>query len=120
MRCMCRNERTVYYRKYAGLTDVVNEDGYYTGEQEAKYEDAEEIRGVVSPPTGEAYRDIFGMLDDYDCVLTVSDPECPIREEDIVLFARRKSDDTQDEYIVKRCAPSLNTCAFALTKVNRT
>lgn len=99
---------------------MVNADGYYTGEQEASYEDAKAIKGVISPPTGEVYRDMFGMLDDYDCVLTVSDPECPIREEDIVLFTRRKSDDTQDEYIVKRCAPSLNTCAYALTKVNRT
>ncbi len=120
MRCMRRNERAVYYRKYSGLTDVINEDGYYTGEQETKYEDAKEIRGVVSPPTGEVYRDMFGVLDDYDCVLTVSDPDCPIREEDIVLFARRKSDNTQDEYIVKRCAPSPNTCVYALTKVNRT
>ena len=60
MRCMCRNERTVYYRKYAGLTDIVNEDGYYTGEQEASYEDAKAIKGVISPPAGAEYRDMIG------------------------------------------------------------
>ena len=43
---------------------MVNADGYYTGEQEASYEDAKAIKGVVSPPTGEVYRDMFGMLDD--------------------------------------------------------
>ena len=83
---------------------MVNADGYYTGEQEASYEDAKAIKGVVSPPTGEVYRDMFGMLDDYDCVLTVSDPACPIREDDFVLITRRKSDYTQYEFFVIRCA----------------
>lgn len=118
MRCMARNKRTIHVRKFTGTIEYTNVTGTYTGEFKDTYADPVEMRGVVSPPTGEVYRDMFGALADYDCILTIDDPDCPIDEDDIVLFSQRGS--TEDEYIVKRCAPSLNTCVYALTRVTRT
>ena len=115
---MTRNKRTVRYRKCTGSVEVTTLTGSYTGEFGTEYTEPEEIQAVVAPPTGEVYRDMFGLLDTYDCILTVDDPHCPISEEDVVLLARYAGG-SEAEYIVKRCAPTLNSCSYALTQVSR-
>ncbi len=122
MRTLERNKQTFYYALYDSDVPAVDPEGNKTGEYIAEYKEPVKMRANISPASGDAQREQFGTMLEYDRVIVTDDLTCPI-DENTVLFIdsppKRKEDGTLIyDYIVKRVAKSLNTISFAVSKVN--
>lgn len=143
MRCLKRNERTIWYALYDHAEEIIDEAGYPTGEYIPVYGSPVEMKANVSPATGSTQTEQFGSLEDYDKVIVTCDTDCPI-DENTVLFIDRApayseagthtvirretvlGDDEIEEnvvetplydYTVRRVAKSLNSVSIAARKV---
>ena len=123
MKIMERNKRPLWYLLYDRKTPAVDAEGNETGEEIIVYKPAVALRANVSPASGSSQVEQFGNLAGYDKVIVTDDMSCPI-DENTVLFVDkepeyRKADGKPlYDYIVKRVAKSLNTIAYAVTKVS--
>ena len=61
MRTAQRNKREIWYALYNGVTDVVDDDGNYTGEQTVSYGTPTLARMNVSGGRGQAEIELFGV-----------------------------------------------------------
>ncbi|MBQ3265207.1 MAG: hypothetical protein IJH07_05465 [Ruminococcus sp.] len=116
MRCMKRNQKLFYYAPY--LRRETPDKGYGYS---AVYGDAVAMRGNISPATGSANAEQFGNNIEYDRVIVLDDPDCPI-DENAILFIDvepTKNDDGNyvNDYIVKKVARSLNSVSIAISRV---
>lgn len=84
MKCLRRNTKVYYFANYVGKTELLDEDGNYTGESEIKYSDVKTVRGTLSAVTGSAETEMFGLFKDYDYTLVTDDMDCDIGEESIL------------------------------------
>lgn len=143
MRCLKRNERTIWYALYDHAEEIIDEAGYPTGEYIPVYGSPVEMRANVSPATGSARAEQFGNLEDYDKVIVTCDTLCPIDENSILFIdkvpgyaeagthtvIRRETVLGEDEigehtvetplydYTVRRVARSINSVSIAARKV---
>lgn len=120
MRCMSRNKQTFSYCTFKAIVPILDSDGNDTGEKETQYNNPIEMRASISANKGDSTLNVFGNFNDYDKVILVDDPNCPI-DENTVLFievAPNYIDGVpQFDYIVKRKAASLNSVAYAISRV---
>lgn len=122
MRTLERNKQTFYYALFDSDVSATDPDGNKTGEYIAKYKEPVKMRANISPASGDAQREQFGTMLEYDRVIVTDDIHCPI-DENTVLFIDRPPKKKEDgtllyDYIVKRVAKSLNTISFAVSKVD--
>ena len=123
MKIMERNKRPLWYLLYDRKTPAVDVEGNETGEEIIVYKPAVAIRANVSPASGSSQVEQFGNLAGYDKVIVTDDMSCPI-DENTVLFVDKEPEYREADgkplydYIVKRVAKSLNTIAYAVTKVS--
>lgn len=61
MRTLQRNKSNIYYALYQGTTEVVDDDGNYTGEQVLSYSTPVQTRMNVSGGRGKADVELFGL-----------------------------------------------------------
>ena len=61
MRTTQRDKREIWYALYNGVTDVVDDDGNYTGEQTVSYGTPTLTRMNVSGGRGQAEIELFGV-----------------------------------------------------------
>ena len=126
MRCMARNKTKFYYASYIGETEVTDENGYSTGENEVSYSNPIEVFGNVSAAQGEMQSRQFGVSESYDKVIVLGDRDVPIDEHSLLWvdtlphLNKDGSTDTSHDYIVKRIARSLNGVSIAISKVDVT
>lgn len=113
MRTMLINEKTFYYALYQG-NQLVEEDGYYTGERAVTYSEPVAVKANISAARGEAYVDQFGANVEYDKVI-VTCKDLPI-DENSVLWIDADPSEPYD-YIVKKVARSINVTSIAASKV---
>lgn len=136
MRCMERNKRIIYFCSFMGKTPITDVNGYETGEYALSYSAVTPLRATVSVSKGNVLRDRFGMLADYDRVLIVDDPHCPIDEQSVIFIDNPPTselvgtvevdstlllDDAGNplyDYIVERAYPSINFTAYGLKRVS--
>ena len=124
MRCMARNKTKFYYASYIGETEVTDENGYSTGENEVSYSNPIEVFGNVSAAQGEMQSRQFGVSESYDKVIVLGDRDVPIDEHSLLWvdtlphLNKDGSTDTSHDYIVKRIARSLNGVSIAISKVD--
>ena len=120
MRLMKRNQTAIYYCLYKGKEPLQDENGNETSEYRVLYEKPVKQMCNVSHATGYAQMNMFGNLESYDKVMIIDDMNCPI-DENTVLFIDSKPSYRQGkpayDYTVKRVAKSLNTIAYAVSKV---
>lgn len=124
MKALARNKQSFYYAIPTGtLTDVLDGDGLYTGEQMPVYGSPVQTRMNISPATGQTVLEWFGVNEQYDKVLVTDDVNCPITETTrlwidtdpaIASGAATKPHD----YIVGRVAKSLNSVVIGVKKVS--
>lgn len=95
---------------YVGDTEIIDENGFLTGEKEKSYSEPVEFYANLSAPGGAYTRNAFGSFKDYTHVLTAA-RELPVQEESIVFFQGKP-------YKVRRCSLSLNFYIYALEAVN--
>ena len=121
MRTVQRNKRDVWYAIYTGESELVDEEGNYTGETEITYGKPTHIRANVSPATGQANVEMFGNFTDYDRVVVTDDVEIPVNENS-VMWVDSMPVEGQGikgyDYIVRRVARSFNSVAIAIRDVD--
>ena len=121
MRTMLRNQTPFWYQVYEGEKAIVV-NGLNTGRSKPSYSKAVECRGVISVATGWAEEQVFGNLEEYDRVITLSDHSVPITETSRIYLTAPSVDGegnvtSRPDYIVKRVADSLNFRFIAIGKV---
>ena len=139
MRLMKRNLRPLWYRLYRGNTKILDEDGYETGEKNVIYDDPVKLWCSISPSSGIAEQEQFGVIENYDKIIMTDKMDCPINENTILYIyedpKRRtmlkirlalnpfgdvafKSEVTnKHQYIVRRVAKSLNHISYGVKEV---
>ena len=114
MRCLDRNKRQFHYAPFSARTRVGN--GY-----KSVYGEPVVMRGNISPATGSTSVEQFGNNVEYDKVIVIDDPNCPIDENSILFVevapSTNASGDYVYDYIVKKVARSLNSVSIAISKV---
>lgn len=124
MKALERNKQTFYYALPTGtLTDVIDEDGFYTGEQKPAYAAPVKAEMNISPATGRTALEWFGVNEAYDKVLVTDDIECPINEATILWVDTTPeiidgATETPYDYMVARVARSLNSVVIGIKKVS--
>lgn len=115
MQLLNRNKATISYRNYNGeVTMATDSDGYFTSEYTEGYTPFKTLRAYITANRGNAEEEMFGTSLDYDNVI-YADLSCDIDEYSLLWV--NASTDTQNDYIVRRVATSLNHKAIAIKKV---
>lgn len=142
MRCLKRNKVPFYFSLYLGEEPILDEDGNESGEYKAAYSEPAQMRANISPASGNTQSEQFGKSIQYDKVIVTDDLNCPIDEHSILFVDSIPSDMLCDEfgqplltesdvplqvenesgnipfdYIVKKVARSLNSIAYAISRV---
>ncbi len=115
MREMEINKQLIYYALFTGYTDMVDSNGYKTGEKTKTYSDPVPLRINVSPVWGNAQREGFGIDLPYSRTLSTDDLNCPIAEDSILWIGIATS--KPHNYYVVRKAKSLNDIVYAVREV---
>lgn len=130
MKALARNKQTFHYALPTGtLTDVYDSDGLYTGVQTPSYGEPIEVAMNISPGTGRAVLEWFGIATNYDKVLVTDDTSCPITEDTILWIGIEPTTTTVNNgvsttvnnphnYVVNRVGKSLNSIAYGVTEVS--
>lgn len=71
MRQLLREQRGIWYAKYDGREQLIDENGLMTGEWVVRYGSPKLVIGTVSPRTGNTWGDGFGIGVDCDRTLIV-------------------------------------------------
>ena len=130
MKALARNKQSLWYALPTGtLTDVYDSDGLYTGVQTPSYGEPVEVAMNISPGTGRAVLEWFGIATNYDKVLVTDDTSCPITEDTILWIGIEPTTTTVNNgvsttvnnphnYVVNRVGKSLNSIAYGVTEVS--
>lgn len=123
MRLLERNKSEFWYSLYNGKTDVVDADGFKTGEKEITYTAPRMCRANISPATGVNTVEMFGTSEQYDKVIVLDAVTAPPIDENTVLCVDKPPTYDADDrllydYVVKRVARSLNYVSIAISKVS--
>lgn len=120
MRCMSRNKQEYYYCTFKEIVPILDEQGNDTGEKATVYNNPISRKDSISANKGDSSLNVFGNFNDYDKIIIVDDPKCEI-DENTVLFVDTTpnyiNNVPQFDYIVKRVSRSLNTSAYAISRV---
>lgn len=119
MLCLNRNKQAVWYSLYKGVTDVVDSQGYKTGEKAKTYDAPVKIMVNVSASRGSAITEGFGVNEDYDRTIVTNDVACPISETTRLWVDADPTKTVPDpyDYKVVRVAKSINSVTIAISKV---
>lgn len=121
MRCLERNKKCFYYALFDSKDPVKDEDGNFTGEYTVNYKAPVHMKANISPVIGEAQADLFGSDVDYDRVIVVDEPCCPIDEYSVLCIEITPDYDEEGnliyDYIVKKVARSINSVSYAVSRV---
>ena len=123
MRCMVRNKTKFYYASYIGETEIIDENGFNTGEYKILYSNPTKHYGNISAAQGEMQSRQFGESESYDKVIVLNDRNAKIDEHSILWVDTlphlndNGTTDTPHDYVVKKVARSLNGVSIAIRKV---
>jgi len=122
MRCLLRNKVPFFYSLYAGKEPLTDEYGNKTGEHRVIYSEPVKLAANISPAKGESQIEQFGNSLQYDKVVVLDDPGCPIDENTVLFIERKPVNDAEGnplfDYIVKKVARSLNSVSIAISRVD--
>jgi hypothetical protein len=86
LRTLQRNKRPIWYALYNGVTEVVDSDGNYTGEQEVSYSEPIEAMMNVSGGRGQAEIELFGVDNPFTRTAVTDDLTTPFTTNTIWWF----------------------------------
>lgn len=123
MRCLEANKRTMWLSKPSQV-ELTDSEGIGTGEYVNGWSAPERLRINASAPTGDSSSSPFGTQTAYDLTLVADGNEWGISEgcrmwlsEDAPSVDQASGiPDMSGAYEVKRVSPSLNFCAFGLSR----
>lgn len=117
MQSLASNQQKIEYALYTGMTDIYS-NGKKTGEKQKSYATPKELWIYVSPAKGEAVIEPFGQNEDYTNVMSISDPNCPIKEDTILWIGITSANSTPHNYRVTKVARGLSSTLYAIKKVS--
>lgn len=121
MRDLIKNKQKIYYALYNSKTNILDSNGFKTGEFTLGYGTPTPLYINISPGKGQSDYELFGANISYDHIMTTTDLTCPIAENTIVWFDKTPYDShnhiTPHNYIVVKKAKSLNSITYALRGV---
>ena len=120
MRTLKRNEQRFYYANLNRIEKVLDENGLYTGEKRAVYDDPVECYGNISPATGSVSIEMFGAVEAYDKVIVICDPDMNVSMTTVFWIDDSPVSEDHDDYdyIVGHVSRSLNSIAIAVKAVD--
>ena len=119
MRTLQRNKRTIWYALYNGVTEVVDEDGNYTGEQEVSYSEPIQARMNVSGGRGQAEIELFGVDNPFTRAAVTDDLDTQFNTDTIFWFEADPETDPHN-YRCTGVSRTINQVVIALAEVDIT
>jgi len=119
LRTLQRNKRTIWYALYNGVTEVVDEDGNYTGEQEVSYSEPIQVRMNVSGGRGQAEIELFGVDNPFTRTAVTDDLTTPFTTDTIFWFEADPETDPHN-YRCTGVSRTINQVVIALAEVDIT
>ena len=116
MKTLARNKQAIFYALYLGKTEILDENGYFTGEYVKSFAEPVELKINVSPTKGTSDIELFGIETQYSKVMVTSDMNCPINEFSRLWIGIPKTD--PHNYVVVRVAKGLNSISYAIQEVS--
>jgi len=123
VRVLRKNLQPFYYATYVKSTETTDDDGNHTGQYVNEYSKPAKMYANISAARGSADVEVFGVSLAYDKAIVTDDMGCPISETSILWIDTMPVLDndgntaTPHDYVVKRVAKSLNSIAYAVSKV---
>ena len=117
MRTVQRNKRTIWYALYNGVTEVVDEDGNYTGEQEVSYGEPIQARMNVSGGRGQAEIELFGVDNPFTKTAVTDDLTTPFTTDTIWWFEADPETDPHN-YRCTGISRTINQVVIALAEIS--
>ena len=120
MRTAQRNKREIWYALYNGVTDVVDEDGNYTGEQTVSYGTPTLARMNVSGGRGQAEIEMFGVDNPFTHTAVTGDLKTNFTTDTVFWFGVTPGATAEDVPYNFRCtgiSKTINGCTIALAEV---
>lgn len=112
MRTLSKNQIRLWVVTPLGEQDVVDEDGYFTGEVEIAYSIPKEIRLPLYPASGEVVNKSFGKDVDLDMIATSNEI---LNRFDLLFYDEPTENyDTTYDYSVSKILKSLNSYTYGL------
>lgn len=118
MRTQQRNQRPVYYASYDGVTEIVDDDGNYTGEYEVSYSEPVFALMNVSGGRGQADIALFGLTQTFSRTATTQDLDTDWNTE-MVMWVESDPDTEPFNYRVVAVARTINQVVLALSEVEK-
>ncbi len=122
MRCLPANRRKMWLSKPSGLTELLDEEGYGTGEYVSGWTEPVSLLINASTPSGACSAKPYGIFASYDLSLVADDNRWGIEEGDRMWLRddcpvlEDATDAAKGAYRVDRVSPSLNFVSFGLQK----
>lgn len=117
MRTMQRNKRPVAYAFYAGQTEIVDDDGNYTGELDVSYSEPVKTLMNVSGGRGQADIALFGLTQTFARTATTEDLQTNWST-DMVFWVEADPDTEPYDYRVAAVSRTINQVVIALAEVD--
>lgn len=119
MRTLKRNKRPVAFAFYAGVQELTDDYGNYTGEYDVSYTEPVKTMMNVSGGRGQADIALFGLAQTFARTATTEDLDTPFSTETV--FWIEKDPDTEPfDYRVVAISRTINQVVLALAEVERT
>ena len=116
MRTLKRNKRPVAFAFYAGVEELTDEWGNYTGEYKVSYTEPTKTLMNVSGGRGQADIALFGLTDTFARTATTEDLETPFDTE-TVFWVETDPDNEPFDYRVVAVSRTINQVVLALAEV---
>lgn len=117
MRTVHRNKRKVWYAFYAGQTEVVNDNGEYTGEMMVNY--TEPVMALMNVSGGRGAADVamFGFDSEYSRSIVTEDLKTPFNTETVFWIETDPAHGPHD-YRAVGVSRTINQVVIALSEVH--
>jgi hypothetical protein len=116
VRTLKRNKRPVAYARYAGVEELQDEYGNFTGEYAVSYTDPVKTLMNVSGGRGQADIALFGLTQTFSRTATTEDLTTPFDTE-TVFWVENDPDTEPFDYRVVAVSRTINQVVLALAEV---
>ena len=121
MRTTQRDKRTIWYALYLGTTELVGDDGNYTGEHSVNYSAPVKARMNVSGGRGRAAVEMFGIENPFTRAAVTDDLTTEFDTDTIWWFGVTPGATAEEVAHNYRCTgvvKTVNSCTIALAEVD--
>lgn len=117
MRTVDRNKRPVAYASFAGIQELTDENGDYTGEYDVEYTEPIKTFMNVSGGRGQADIALFGLTQNFSRTAVTKDLDTDWNTE-MVMWVERDPDTESYDYRISQVARTINQVVLALEEVD--